>query len=116
MLNSIRDRIPSPKFSNPFPTCLAGEAIYTRLLSIPLDEREDEFNQLDDDAKEAYRTYLRGRDNRDVFWRLTGVAFVGAAVTGVLVALSSEDDGEEYEEDEDEIEDEIDDEDIDDAD
>jgi hypothetical protein len=87
-----------------------GEAIYTRLLSLEPGGAESEYNKLDDAAKNAYHEYLRGRDNREIFWRVTGIAFVGAVGTAIVVALTS-DTEEEDDEDEDKVELDLDDED-----
>jgi len=113
MFESIRERLPSrPTFRNPFPTAPVGEAINTRLLSLEPSEKESEYKKLDDAAKNAYHEYLRGRDNRDFFWRVTGVAFVGAVGTAIVVALTSDTEEEDDEdEDEDKVELDLDDED-----
>jgi hypothetical protein len=102
MLDKIKDRIPSISFSNPFPTDPVGEAIYKRLVTLEPDKAETEFTKLSEASKTAYRTYLRGRDNRDFMKHVTGIAFVGALGTGLVLALTSgEEEDEEDEEDED---------------
>jgi hypothetical protein len=97
MFDKIKSRFPR---KNPFANDLVGEAIYERLLLVPVDEREAEYESLSDDAKASYNAYLTARDNRTIAKSVLGITFVGGALTGLVMFLSSDED-EEDEDDED---------------
>ena len=115
MLKSITDRLPSaPKVRNPFPTDPVGQATYIRMSSLEPEEVEAEFAKLDPAAQDAYNSYAAANGSKQLIYKVTGIAFAGACLAGIAVALSSDDEDEEYDdEDEEEIdfEDEIEDED-----
>jgi hypothetical protein len=101
MFESIKEKLPS--FNNPFPVNPTGETIYNRLICLEPDEHEAEFAKLSDAALESYNVYLRGLSNKQLVYKATGLAFVGAVGGTILVALSSGDDDGEEDEDEEEF-------------
>lgn len=112
MLEIVKDRIPSisrPRIHNPFRIEEVGKGIYIRFQSLSPEEAADEYALLDDNAQTLYREYLSARDNRDIAKSVLGITFVGALATGIVVALTGDNDDEDYEDEEDDEEDDFDD-------
>lgn len=100
MFENLKSRL---KLRNPFPTHEpVGEAIYLRLVELQPEEAEAEYNKLTAEAKVAYQEWMRAKGNRELFWRVTGIAFVAGVGAAVVLAITADEEDEEEEDFEDE--------------
>ena len=113
MLEKIKSRIPNrPQIRNPFPIDPVGESAYNRVMLADPDKRDTVLNKMSPAAQESYRTHLRYVSNKRLVFQMTGIAFVGAAGTAIVVAFTGDDEDEDYDDEYDEdSEDDFDDED-----